>query len=160
MNYYYDLTLDFLENNYYFYDITPNDTFMEIQKIPLFQVDSKVIKDFLLNKVKVDASFLELIKNKTIASNQVIAYATLLADKNNAWAFIFNEEGECIQYSSLTINEELNLLEVIYNVAKINISYEKIAKKPNPKFLRQEEKIKNLILEEITKLYHEHNLYG
>ena len=158
MNYYYDLTLDFLENSYPFYEIQESDEFLNIKKIPLFQVDSKTLKDFLLYQVKVDQEFLDQIKNKTITTNGPITYATILADKNNAWAFKFKKSGECVNYSALALKEELNLLEVIYTVKKINITYEKLRKKAKNKFSRKEEKIKKLILEELTKLYKECNV--
>ena len=158
MNYYYDLTLDFLENSYPFYEIQESDEFLNIKKIPLFQVDSKTLKDFLLYQVKVDRKFLDQIKNKTITLTGTITYAAILADKNNAWAFKFKKSGECVNYSALALNEELNLLEVIYTVKKINIAYEKLGKKDKNKLTRKEEKIKNLILKELTKLYEEHNI--
>ena len=157
MNYYYDLTLDFLENSYPFYEIQESDEFLNVKKIPLFQVDSKTLKDFLLYQVKVDREFLDQIKNKTVTMTGTITYAVILADKNNAWAFKFQKTGECINYSALALKEELNLLEVIYTVKKINITYEKLNKITKNKLTRKEEKIKNLILKELSKLYAEHN---
>ena len=158
MNYYYDLTLDFLENNYPFYEVDKTDEFIKVKKIPFFQVDSKVLKDFLLNKVKVEESFLNVIKNKTVKENNETLNAVLLADKNNVVAFNFDNEGNLTGYSPITISEELNILEIIYSVKKIEIEYEKIRKNKKSLLTRKEEKIKNIIIKEITKLYEENNL--
>ncbi len=158
MNFYYDITLDFLENNYNFYDVLASDNFLNIKKIPLFQVNNKVIKDFILNKVQVDQEFLELIHNKTNTSEKIIEYATILADKNNAMAFMFDKDGYSISCSPLRINDELNLLEVVYTIKNININYAIINQKNMVQKLRQEEVIKNNIKEEIDKLYQEKNL--
>ena len=158
MNYYYDLTLDFLENNYPFYEVDKTDEFIKVKKIPFFQVDSKVLKDFLLNKVKVEESFLNVIKNKTVKENNETFNAVLLADKNNVVAFNFDNEGNLTGYSSIAISEELNILEIIYSVKRIEISYEKIRKNKKSLLTRKEEKIKNIIIKEITKLYQENNL--
>lgn len=157
MNYYYDITLDFLENNYPFYEIEKSDNFSQIKKIPLFQVENNILQDFLLNEIKVSQKFLDLIKDETLAKNEAITYAVILADKNNAVAFKFNSDGEVIAYSPLSLNEELNLLEVIYTVKTIAIDYE--IKKLKAKIKnRKEEKIRNIILKEIAKLYQEKNI--
>ena len=158
MNYYYDLTLDFLENNYPFYEVDKADEFIKVKKVPFFQVDSKVLKDFLLNKVKVEESFLNVIKNKTIKENNETLNAVLLADKNNVVAFNFDNEGNLTGYSPIAISEELNILEIIYSVKKIEIEYEKLSKNKKSLLTRKEEKIKNIIIKEITKLYEENNL--
>ncbi len=157
MNFYYDITLDFLERNYNFYEVLETDKFMNIKKIPLFQVNNKIIKDFVLNKVKVDNSFLNMIYNKTITQEGIIEYATILADKNNAIAFQFDKEGFCINYSPLRIIDEINLLEVVYSIKNISINYEIIKTYPLNNNLRREEIIKKGIKEEIDKLYNEKN---
>ena len=141
MNYYYDLTLDFLENNYPFYEVDKADEFIKVKKVPFFQVDSKVLKDFLLNKVK----------DKTIKENNETLNAVLLADKNNVVAFNFDNEGNLTGYSPIAISEELNILEIIYSVKKIEIEYEKLSKNKKSLLTRKEEKIKNKINKEIDK---------
>ena len=158
MNFYYDIALDFLENNYLFYDVAKTDKFWSIKKIPLFQVSSKTRQDFNLNKIQVDATFLKMIENKTVTATGKIKYAAILADKNSAEAYLFNDEGVVTHYSPLALVDEINLLEVIYTIKNIEINYEiKGKNKINPD-LRQEKYLQNLIKEEIIKLYHQKNL--
>lgn len=158
MNFYYDITLDFLENNYSFYEIEKTDNFVEVKKIPLFQVSNKVLKDFINNKVKVNQDFLNIIYNKTMLKNSYMEYACILADKNNAIALEFNEEGIVTKYSSLSLMDELNLLEVIYTIKNIDIDYSIISKNHKSMTLRKENIIKDIIKKEITKLYNDKNI--
>ncbi len=158
MNFYYDITLDFLENSYSFYEIEKTDNFVEVKKIPLFQVSNKVLKDFINNKVKVNQDFLNIIYNKTMLKNSYIEYACILADKNNAIALEFNEEGIVTKYSSLSLMDELNLLEVIYTIKNIDIDYNIISKNSKSMTLRKENIIKDIIKKEITKLYNDKNI--
>ena len=158
MNFYYDIALDFLENNYLFYDVAKTDKFWSIKKIPLFQVSSKTRQDFNLNKIQVDSTFLKMIANKTVTATGKIKYAAILADKNSAEAYLFNDEGVVTHYSPLALVDEINLLEIIYTIKNIEINYEiKGKNKINPD-LRQEKYLQNLIKEEIIKLYHQKNL--
>ncbi len=157
MNFYYDITLDFLENNYPFYEVCENDCFSNIKKIPLFQITSKVLKELVLNKVKVSSDFLKIIENKTPTEKGIIKYACILADKNNALAFIFDDEGVSVNYSALSLNDELNLLEVIYTIKNIDLEYEVIEKKKANNDLRKEVNMRSIINQEIDKLYQEKN---
>ena len=152
MNFYYDITLDFLENNYQFYEVFPQDQFWKIKKIPLFQVNNKTIKDFLNNRLQVDKEFLKLIYQKTMMEDQKCDYACILADKNNAIAVVFDENGINTEMSLLSLSDELNLLEIIYSIPLMVIDYVTIEKRPKPTLLRQALQIKNIILEEINKL--------
>lgn len=155
MNYYYDLNLDFLKDNFVFYEVDSSDTFKNVKKIPLIQVDTKTLKDLILNQVKVSMDFLNIIENKTLTNDEVIPYAVILADKNNAVAFNFNNEGINIEMSPLPIQDELNILEVIYTIKEQKIDYEKITKRKRVLNLRKEERIKEKINTEIKKLYME-----
>ena len=158
MNFYYDIALDFLENNYLFYDVAKTDKFWSIKKIPLFQVSSKTRQDFNLNKIQVDATFLKMIENKTVTATGKIKYAAILADKNSAEAYLFNDEGVVTHYSPLALVDEINLLEVIYTIKNIEINYEIKGKNKINTDLRQEKYLQTLIKEEIIKLYHQKNL--
>lgn len=157
MNYYYDVVLNFLENSYLFYEWDELDNIEYIKKIPLFQVDSQTFHDFFEFKVKVDSEFLEEIENKTIKKNGKLKYACLLADKNNAYAYEFDESGFVITRSSLVLNDELSLIDYIYTVQTREIKYEKFEKLKSNKETRISSKIKKFINLEIEKLYQEKN---
>lgn len=155
MNYYYDIVLNFLEENTQFYEWDENDSIEYIKKIPLFHLKTENFLDFLNYKVKVNQNFLQEIKDKTIKKNDKLKYACLLADKNSAYAFEFDDEGFVISRSSLILIDELNLLDYLYTVSIKDINYEKISKTSYRKDIRQNERIRNFINLEINKLYKE-----
>lgn len=158
MNYFYDITLNFLDENYLFYEWLEYDNLEYIKKIPLYQVNTKTFKDLYQNKCRVDEEFLKEIKNKTIKKKGKITYAALIADKNNVSAFEFLDDGTIIARSSLNLRDELSILEYIYTTVYKDIKYEIIEPLPIKKEIRLCTKIKKFILVEINKLYHDKNI--
>ncbi len=158
MNYFYDITLNFLDENYLFYEWLEYDNLEYIKKIPLYQVNTKTFKDLYQNKCRVDEEFLKEIKNKTIKKKGKITYAALIADKNNVSAFEFLDDGTIIARSSLNLRDELSILEYIYTTVYKDIKYEIIEPLPIQKEIRLCTKIKKFILVEINKLYHDKNI--
>ena len=67
MNYYYDVLLNFLDTNIYFYEWDNLDNIEYYKRVPLIQVNSKTLKDFINNNIVVEKEFLDTIK---ILSNQ------------------------------------------------------------------------------------------
>ena len=157
MNYYYDVKVNFLKENSFFYDWLDTDKIETIKKIPIFQINKTTFKDFYLNDVKVNKEFLKQIENKTIGNN-LIKYAVILADKNNAYVYKFNDDGFIIGRSSLNLIDELNILEYLYTIKNIKIDYEIIGKLKFNKEPRYLQRIKNIINEEIDLLYKNNNL--
>ena len=158
MNYYYDCLLNWNEQEAYeFYEWNDYDYLELIKKIPLVKVKHKVLLDFIQNSVKVDKEFLEMIKDKTLVSDKKnfkrIEYASLFTDTKNVIALEFNEEGLSISRSNLLIDDDLNILEVIYGIKETTFDYEIIKKIERNKTLRQEKEAKKLILLEINNLY-------
>lgn len=155
MNYYYDIVLNFLENNYMFYEWDELDDIEYIKKIPLFQVSSQVFKDFYSNNIMVDGDFLKCIENKTIKRDGNLKFACILADKNNAFAYEFDEDGNIITRSSLVLIDELNLLDYLYTIPIKDINYKIRGKLITKNSIREVDKIKKIINMEIDKLYKE-----
>ena len=158
MNYYYDIILNWNEENAYeFYEWNDFDYLELIKKIPLIKVKHKTFLDLTENIVKVDSDFLELIKEKTLVSDRKnlkkIEYACLFTDTKNAIAIEFNEEGVSISRSKLLVDDELNVLEVIYGIKETNINMEAIRKIKIDNTLRQIKEAQKLILMEINNLY-------
>lgn len=158
MNYYYDCLLNWNEQEAYeFYEWNDYDYLELIKKIPLVKVKHKVLLDFIQNNVKVDKEFLEMIKDKTLVSDKKnfkrIEYASLFTDTKNVIALEFNEEGLSISRSNLLIDDDLNILEVIYGIKETTFNYEIIKKIEMNQTLRQEKEAKKLILLEINNLY-------
>ena len=143
MNFIYDIILNFHNNFYEFYDWNKSDQLTTIRKIPIFGISTKKLNEIKNNKIKFDNDFLESIKNKTeYYSNRSIKnleYCFLLTDFYEVIAI--NIEGK-IKYSSLQVDEELDILEESH-IKEINLKYDLIKKNKN-NFL----KTRNFILKE------------
>ena len=158
MNYYYDIILNWCENKAYeFFEWNDTDYLELIKKIPLIKIKHKVYLDIIENNFKVDSSFLETLQDKTLVSAKKnfkrIEYACLFTDGKNVIAVEFNREGKSISRSNLLVDDELNVLEVIYGMKETNLEYEILDKLEENKDIRQVEDAKKFILLEINNLY-------
>ena len=153
MNYYYDIILNFQENNCMFYDWLANDSLDFVKKIPIFQVTTKVLKDLVNNNIVVRENFLESIYNKTKLKNNTLEYAALFVSKNGAIVLEFNSSGEDILRSFLQVADECNLLEIIYTLPVTKLEYQINKHLEYDGVLRYEKDIKNFINLEINTLY-------
>ena len=163
MNYYYDIILNWQEEKTYeFYEWNDSDNLELIKKIPLIKVKHKTFIDIINNQIKVEESFLDEIRDKTLVSAKKsfnrIEYATLITDSKNVLAIEWNELGISISRSKLLLDDELNVLEVIYGMKETNLNYEIIGKINMNNTLRQEEEAKKLIRLEINNLYQNHEI--
>ncbi len=150
MNYYYDLYLNFQENNTFFYDWEKDDTIEYYKKLPLFQVSTEVFEDILNNQIMVEKNFLDLIKTKTKSNNY--EYIALFGDKNSVIALKFDENGLNIDRSFLNLDDELNIIEIMYTVPTQKLIYREIKKIAYNESLRAEDRIKHIIKTEIESL--------
>ncbi len=162
MNYYYDIILNWNEETAYnFYEWNDTDYLELIKKIPIFKVKHKTLIDILTNNIKVNLEFLNLIKDKTLLSGKnvlnKISYATLFTDNKNVIALEFNKDGYTTNRSKLLLDDELNILEISYNLKEYNLEYELISNLKETKELRQIREAKHLISLEINNLYQNKN---
>ncbi|MCM1052392.1 MAG: DUF3603 family protein [Ruminococcus sp.] len=158
MNYFYDIILNWNEEIFYdFYEWNDNDPLELIKKIPLFRVKPKVLNDLMTNKVMVNEEFLKQIKDKTLTGDKSIVnkipYAALITDNKSAIALEFNDEGLSIMGSKLLLDDDLNVLEVAYNLREYPLEYKIIEEKHIDSGLRQEIEAKKIINLEIDNLY-------
>jgi len=153
MNYYYDIILNFQEDNLQFYEMDKNDYYEKIKKIPIIQINTNHFKKIANHKIKIKEELLEKIYKQTQTSNKVIDYALLIADKNNVLAIEFNNFGEEINRSIVSIEDEINILELIYTIKLDDFPFEIISSFNNRNDLRQEKYIKDFIKLEIKYLY-------
>ena len=157
MNYYYDLYLNFQENNTFFYDWEKDDTIEYYKKLPLFQVSTEVFEDILNNQIMVEKNFLDLIKTKTKSNNY--EYIALFGDKNSVIALKFDENGLNIDRSFLNLDDELNIIEIMYTVPTQKLIYREIKKIAYNESLRAEDRIKHIIKSEIESLNNKKEYY-
>lgn len=163
MNYYYDIILNWNENEAYeFYEWNDTDYLELIKKIPLIRIKHKIFLDLVSNKIKVSPEFLNMIQDKTLISGKNlinnITYAALLTDNKNVIAIEFDKEGNSISYSKLLIDDELNVLESTFNLKEYNLEYEILTKLPLNSNIRQENEAKKVISLEINNLYQKKDL--
>ena len=163
MNYYYDIILNWNENEAYeFYEWNDTDYLELIKKIPLIRIKHKIFLDLVSNKIKVSPEFLNMIQDKTLISGKNlinnITYAALLTDNKNVIAIEFDKEGNSISYSKLLIDDELNVLESTFNLKEYNLEYEILNKLPLNSNIRQENEAKKVISLEINNLYQKKRL--
>ena len=106
-----------------------------------------------------DKEILSLIENKTIvkSASECLPYAFIISDAKNALALELNKEGLVISRSKLLLNDETNLLEMMFTIKETDFHYEKEKKYPKRNDLRQIEEIKKLIKCEMETLEHAKN---
>lgn len=153
MNYYYDIKINFQDTNYMFYDWNEKDTIEFIKKIPIFQVTTNTLKDFISYNIILNEEILNNIKDKTKLKKNILKYCALFVSKNGAIALEFNDNGLSISRSFLQIEDEVNVLESLFTLPITKFNY-KIKNKINVNnMLRIEEEIKRFIEIEVNSLY-------
>ena len=158
MNYYYDVVVNFQEKNYRFYEWNENDEIEIIKKIPIFCVNTKTIKDIINNQIEVNSSFLEQIKNKTEIKEKKLEYVALFTTKNASIVLEFNKVGLAITRSYLQVEDECNILEILYTLPLYKLEYKIKNKIATINELRIEQELKKFLLIEIEELYKNKNI--
>lgn len=153
MNYYYDVVLNFFDTNMLFYEWNKFDNLELYKRVPIIQVNSKTLKDFINNNVVVDKNFLEIIKDKAKKKGDCPSYIAIFADRNGSIALEFDEKGNTLYRSFLDIDDDLNISEFLYTVDIMKVSYEIKDEIKYNDSLRMEEEIKLLIKTEVNSLY-------
>lgn len=124
MNYIYDIVLNFNKDYYDFFEWGKRDTIINIKKIPLFVVDDLTFYTFKDDNVKVSKDFINVIKDKTYTyRGSKLEMASLISNGKEVMGLLFNNNGVLIKKSSLTLDEEEEVLEEIVNneIYKIDI---------------------------------------
>lgn len=152
MNYYYDILLNFNDSLLSFYEWEETDSLEYFKKIPLFQVNTKTLKDLVNYNIIIDEYYLNLIKDKAKSKGNTPSYVAIFADKNGSIAIEFNESGYSISRSLLSIDDEVNINDLLYtiDIKDINYKKDKLLKRNNN--LRYEDSIKRVIKKELNNL--------
>lgn len=153
MNYYYDVLLNFLDTNIYFYEWDNLDNIEYYKRVPLVQVNSKTLKDFINNNIVIEREFLDAIKGKAKKKDDCPSYIAIFADKNGSIALEFDENGKSIARSFLSLEDDLNICEILYTVDNLKINYKNVTPINYNDNLRIEDKIKLIIKTEVKSLY-------
>jgi hypothetical protein len=161
MNYVYDILLNFKEDFMDFYDWNNRDSICHIRKIPIYKVETKVLKDFLNFKIELSSDELLKLENQTEIflgrKVKTLKYACLITDSRKVIAFKVKDNK--VYISDLLIDEEASTLEMINLLSFWDIKYKIIEKKENNilKTRKQIEFEKYLNIE-LEKILNEKNL--
>lgn len=132
MNYIFDICLNFNNELYDFYEWDKNDNIEFYLKIPIFKVEEDIINDFVFHDIKIDNIFLKKIYNKsqkyyknTVRNNR---YSCIFSSNNKCIAVNFDDNGNIIGKSNLSLEEESEVLEFSKFLKYSIIDYKTIKK--------------------------------
>ncbi len=142
MNYIYDVTLNFNNKLYDYYDWNAEDIITNIKKIPFFKIPTKQLKKINNNKILFDKQFLKTIENKTETyEGKTIKYSSLLSDGKYTIAIKIDNK---LQKSSLPLNQQIEITNIIKKQKQSNLNII-ILKKEKQKYYKTRYEIENKI---------------
>lgn len=147
MNYVYDIMINFKKDYLDFFEWNKNDKVICIKKIPIFRIKDADLNNIVNNDFKINNDFLSKLVDKN--KNKIMC---LLFSESNVIAFQFNENGNCINRSSLMVDDELDILENYYNMKYTTLKYEIIKSKKNIFLTRNELHQINFLNNKVNKL--------
>lgn len=142
MNYYYDVVLNFSKNNLMFYEWNNLDNIKHLKKVLMCQVNCDTFLDLFNYNISLQNGDIDKYKNK------IIVFASI----NGTIAIKFDSEGNSLERSFLPLDDELNIIDNIYTIEKIDLDYKKCNKINENNTLRYDLNIKELIKNEINSL--------
>lgn len=153
MNYYYDIKVNFQDNNYYFFEWLKTDKFTNIKKIPLFLISRNDFLEIYNNHIKLSDVCFNSIKEKTILTDGRQLNCILLCDRNNTIVLNFDNKGYEIKRSTLSFQDDESICEIIYTVKKTKLEYKAIQKINIYSQIRYIENIKLSIINDLNSLF-------
>lgn len=158
MTYIYDIILNFTDLNlfYEYYEWKNTDNLINVRKAPILRVSTKVLNDFMNNKIKVPKTFLNKIKNQALLfrkDKNDITYLVIISNKEKSIGISFDNEGYIEYKSALLIDEEEEANKIASKLIDTSIKYVKCSKISNIHLLRDDINKKEYLLKEIKKLY-------
>lgn len=140
-----NITLNFLDKFYPFYEWLEDDNIETFKKVYVYKVKSNILQDLINNIVKIDLKYLK-------------DYPLIFTDEYEFIAIDFDKNGISNYKSSLTLKDEFKICNLICYLKFENINYKKVKKVNKPINSRYEEKIKKVLNLEINKLYENNNV--
>ena len=153
MIYIYDVTLNFNDVLYDFFEWNISDSLLHIRKIPIIKINTDDLKNIINNEIKISDNEFNKIKGKTeiYGKKNKMLNCCLFRNDDNIIAVKFDDNGKAIKISSLIVEEELDILEININNIK-NFNYDIL--KPRKYFVttRNERKNKNYLMKKLNNL--------
>ena len=145
MQYYYDVLGNFSEYILKFYEWESNDDIVNIKKIPFIKISKEDMRVLLSYSVILEMD--NIVKNNKDKTNYL-----LFSTGCDALMVELNQEGKIIYYSSLLIEDELEVNELAHSMNTIKLKFKVLDKIKILSDYRQGEKAKNLIFHELKKI--------
>ena len=145
MQYYYDVLGNFSEYILKFYEWESNDDIVNIKKIPFIKISKEDMRVLLSYSVILEMD--NIVKNSKDKANYL-----LLSTGCDALMVELNQEGKIIYYSSLLIEDELEVNELAHSMNTIKLKFKVLDKIKILSDYKQGEKAKNLIFHELKKI--------
>ena len=159
MNYIYDIVLNFNKKYYSFYEWNRKDNIINVKKIPLFLVDNECFNIMKYDNVYVSKDFINVIRDKTYTyTRSKLGPSILISNEKEVIAIMFNENGNLIKRSSLTLDEEEEVLDEIVNNEIYNIPIIKHTKVKNDNVTRSIREKRDFLLKYISNEKNDINL--
>lgn len=153
MTYIYDVTLNFNDILYDFFEWNENDNIIHVKKIPILKLDNTNFFNIITHKIKINNVLLNKIRNKTETYGKKTKNFTacLISNDQNIIALKFNDEGISTDISSINVEEELDILEIRVNHSNF-FSYETLLERKFLTTTRFDNTNKKIIKTEINNL--------
>lgn len=145
MQYYYDVLGNFSEYILKFYEWESDDDIVNIKKIPFIKISKEDMRVLLSYSVILEME--SIVRNSKDKTNYL-----LFSTGCDALMVELNQEGKIIYYSSLLIEDELEVNELAHNMNTIKLKFKVLDKIKILSDYRQGEKAKNLIVHELKKI--------
>ena len=145
MQYYYDVLGNLSEYILKFYEWESNDDIVNIKKIPFIKISKEDMRVLLSYSVILEMD--NIVKNNKDKTNYL-----LFSTGCDALMVELNQEGKIIYYSSLLIEDELEVNELAHSMNTIKLKFKVLDKIKILSDYRQGEKAKNLIFHELKKI--------
>ncbi len=124
MNYIYDIFLNLNETYYDFYEWNKRDNIIHVKKIPILKVQTDILMDILKNKTKLEITFVDRYKEKAeLFQNKTKYNYVLISDSKMVIGIEFNNNGYVTKKSSLLIDDENDILEILFSIPNSTISF-------------------------------------
>ena len=159
MNYIYDVTLNLNKKLYEFYEWKEEDNPEFILKIPVYKVDLETFLDMKYNDVIISKKILDEIEDKTESyspnSIDIIRYACVFVCDESTIAIEFDSSGNNYMKSSILLDEENEILDMINNIKYKVFDYKvkKTFKKAKRLLTRNEENLQKNMIKKIDNIY-------
>lgn len=124
MNYIYDIYANINKKYYDIYDWQKKDKIIHIKKIPIFKIKSSDLQKFIKDEIKLDETFVKIIKNKTeFFNNNLNSNFCAFTDTRDEIIIKISNNGNIIGKSSIHFTDRYNATNAFKKINLSNIDY-------------------------------------